>query len=184
MKKIVWWIVIILLIVVLGVLAYLGVFTGVKVSETKIGPLTIVYEPYVGDYKNTGKIFNKVYQDLLKAGVKATRSLGIYYDDPKVVLKEKLRSDCGVVLEKEALAKIAELQKKFKIKKIAEQASVVVEFPMKNALSFMIGPSKAYPALGKFLTEKGYQMTSVMELYDMQAKKILYIMGFKKPAAK
>ncbi|MDD5457395.1 MAG: GyrI-like domain-containing protein [Candidatus Margulisbacteria bacterium] len=155
------------------VLAYHGMFGKVKVTEKQMGPFTIVYESYTGDYKNTGKIFMKVYKDLEKVGIKTINSIGIYYDNPDLVAKDKLRSDLGCVLEEKDLAKAEELKTKFKVMVIEKKDAVVAEFPLKSPLSFMLAPIKAYPVLEKYLQDKNLQPVRMYEFYDMKNKKIL-----------
>lgn len=173
----------IFLIVLIGVvvfLAYIGVFSTPKATEMTTGPYTYVYEEFTGDYKKSGPVFDKVYKALENEGIKTTRGIGIYFDDPKEVPADKLRSHCGIIIEKNDLNKIEELEKKYKVGHIREHDSVVVEFPIKNMLSYMIGPMKCYPVLMKYAQKKGYKMTTSFELYDEPAKKILFVMEIVK----
>jgi hypothetical protein len=57
---------------------------------------------------------------------------------------------------------------------------VVAEFPLKTSLSYMVGAMKAYPVLSKYIAEKNYKVTSSLEVYDMSAKRIKYIMQYNK----
>jgi hypothetical protein len=58
---------------------------------------------------------------------------------------------------------------------------MVVEFPLKNSLSYMIGPMKVYPVIAKYMKDKGYNNeVPMVELYDMMAKKIYYIANITK----
>lgn len=59
--------------------------------------------------------------------------------------------------------------------------SMVAEFPIKNSVSYMAGVIKVYPALKKYMIAKGYSSeVPVMELYDMVAKKIYYVIEITK----
>ena len=169
-------IVIILVILVVGFLAYLGYFSTPQVSEQKIGPLAFVYEPYVGEYKNTYLIFDKLNKALKADGIVAVAGIGIYYDDPKIVAADQLRSDIGLIIAEKDSGKIFALGKKYRFKRMGQRNSMVVEFPIRNIFSYMIGPSKAYPALTSYLQAKNYKMTNPFELYDMKNGKILYVM--------
>jgi hypothetical protein len=40
----------------------------------------------------------------------------------------------------------------------------------------MVGPMKAYPILSKYTIDKCYAVTKSIEIYDIPAKKIFYIM--------
>ncbi len=166
---------VVLVVVVAGFMWYMGIFSPVKVYEMPIGPYTYVYESFVGDYTKTGPIFEKIYRALLKEGLKPTRGIGLYYDDPKTTPKDKLRSDCGSIIEKGDLLKVPGLMKRgFKTRIIMSKPRVVAEFPIRNGLSYMIGPMKVYPALDKYLKGQGKSAKIAYEVYDMPAKKTIY----------
>ncbi len=169
------------ILALVAMLAYMGVFSTVKVVEKEVGPYTLVVERYAGEYKDTGKIFEKVYKAVKNEGIQTTRGIGIFYDDPKSVAKDKLRSDCGVILEGKDLDKVPALRKKkFNIMTIRKKKSMVAEFPLVNTFSYMIGPAKGYPALMKHMQEKGYKMSAPYEIYDMRGGNILYVMEIVK----
>ncbi|MFA5104947.1 MAG: hypothetical protein WC527_07225 [Candidatus Margulisiibacteriota bacterium] len=165
---------------VLVFLAYMGVLSKPSVSETKMGPYLFVYEEYVGPYMNSGKIFDKVYKSVKTDGIETEKGLGIYFDNPSKVPADKLRSQCGVVIENKDAAKFAKISKKYKSKKIKAAKNLVVVFPIRNSLSYAVGPMKAYPALMEYAQAKGYKITGTYELYDMQAGKIFFVMEVKK----
>ena len=170
----------IVLVIIVGLLiftAYLGVFSTPKSSERITGPYTFVYEDVAGDYKKTGPVFDKLYKLLKDDGIETTQAIGIYFDDPGKVPVEKLRSQCGIIVEKKDVVKI---KKKYKVKNIRKHNSIVVEFSVKNMLSYMIAPMKCYSVLMKHAKEKGYKTAMPFEFYDMPGKKILFIMEIKK----
>lgn len=170
-----------LLLILVVFLAYMGMFKTMTVTEKEMGPYTVVYESFVGPYKETGPIFDKVYKELKAMGISTKLGFGIYYDNPSEVAADKLRSDCGAVLEEKYFNKLEDLKKKFKVVEIKKQPGLVTEFPIKNMMSFMFGPMKAYPALDKYAKSKNYSHDSVgYELYDETQKKTFYIMPFVK----
>ncbi len=176
--KIVKWLLIALAVVVLlvvGYLAYLGIFSSPKPYEAEMGPYTYAYESFFGPYAQSGTTFAKVYEALKAQGVVSQLGLGIYYDNPALVPADKLRSDCGVVLEKGDLAKLR--GKGFKIKTIVRMNCVVVEFPIRNTLSYAIGPMKAYPILMKYAREKNLKAAGAYELYDEANRKIFFVLA-------
>lgn len=185
MKIIHWLLIIIVALIALFFLylSYLGIFNELAVKEQELGPLTYVFQPYVGDYRGSGQVFNRVYQAIKNEGIETYKGIGIYYDDPKIVPKEKLRSDCGVVLEDKDLPKVNVLKKKYHLATLPKKLYIVAAFPLRNALSFMIGPAKGYPALAKYARSKGYEMTCPFELYDMPGGQIYYVMELKKQRA-
>lgn len=183
MKKFLKWLLIIALVLAViffAILAYMGALTEPSVSEAKMGPYLLVYEEYVGPYMNTGKVFDKVYNAVKNDGIETTRGLGIYFDDPSRVPADKLRSECGVVIEGKDASKFAAVSKKYMSKKIKASDSLVVEFPIRNAFSYMVGPMKAYPALAKYARSKNYKMAGAYELYDHPAGKIFFVMEISK----
>ena len=178
MKLLKWILVVIIVIVILLVawLAYMGIFGSVKVTEREMGPYTIVYDNYVGPYANTMKVFEKVYKAVKSVSVESVAGIGIYYDIPGKVASDKLRSSCGAVIDPKDIRKIYPLRKQFKVMALPKKMSMVAEFPIRNSLSFMIGPMKGYPAIMNYMKEKGYKMAMPYEYYDMKTNKILYVM--------
>jgi hypothetical protein len=185
--KILKWIIIVLVVlalVVLGFFWYMGIFSSVKASEREMGPFTIAYETYIGEYKNTGKAFmdvDKVMKSLSMEVSEKSDSIGIYYDDPAKVAKDKLRSDCGIVIAPKDMAKIWALKGKgLKVMTIPKKMCVVAAFPIRNMISYMIGPAKGYPALMKYAAEKKLKTGMMYEFYDMKGGNILFTMEIKK----
>lgn len=179
MKKFLKWLLVTVLVLAaisFVFLAYMGVLTKPSVSEAKMGPYLFAYEEYTGPYMNTGKVFDKVYRSLKSDGIETTRGLGVYFDDPSVVPAEKLRSQCGSIIEDKDASRFAKVARKYLIKRIKSSDSLVVEFPIRNSFSYMVGPMKAYPALGEYALAKGYKVTGTYELYDMPAGKIFFVM--------
>ncbi|MCU0848407.1 MAG: GyrI-like domain-containing protein [Spirochaetes bacterium] len=156
---------------------YSGLFTGVVITEKSIGPLKLVYEEHVGDYRESGRIQNTVYRELASAGIMTKKGFGIYYDDPKTVPAEKLRSRVGCVLESEDYGKIPVPGKKFKIMDLPEKKCVYAEFPHRTWLSILFGISRVYPAMSEYVRAKGYRFSEVIEIYDVPMKKIEYAMA-------
>ncbi len=163
---------------VLGVivfLAYMGMFKPLQVTEKAMGPFTHVYESFRGPYPETAKVFDKVYNELKAQGIDTTQGLGVYYDDPRKTAKDKLRSDCGVVLQEKDLEKAESLKAQFKIQVLEQKSSIIVSFPVKSRLSYMLGPMKAYPALTRYAEKNGYKITLTYEVYDEPNKQILFV---------
>lgn len=167
MKRLKWFAVASLVPVLLiaGFLWYLGFFSSLQVNEQGLGPYTYVYERFVGPYMDAGPVFEKVGTVLKAEGITPDKAIGIYYDDPAKVAKEKLRSDCGLVLKESDLSKVPALKKKYAVATMPKKMSMVIEFPMKNTLSYVLGPMKCYPALMKYAQEKGYKIATPYELY-------------------
>ena len=159
------------------ILVWAGLLANPGVSQKAMGPYNLVYEPFTGDYKKTGKVFEAVNSDLKKIGVETRIGLGIYYDDPHAVPADQLRSEDGAVLEDKDLAKLPEITKIHKYKVLPQKDSIVAELPIKNFLTYMIGPMRAYPALAKYAREHNLKTELAYEVYDMPGKKIYYVMN-------
>jgi hypothetical protein len=158
-----------------GYLGYLGAFSSPAVTESFTGPYTFAYEEFIGDYKESGPVFDRVYGALKSAGFNTTRGIGVYFDNPAEVPAHKLRSHCGVLIDRNDTARIPDLEKQFKIGRIGLRKSMVAEFPIRGSLSYMIGPMRAYPALAAYSKGKGYGIDVSYEVYDENSKRIYYI---------
>ena len=157
-----------------------GIFKTVTASEKVMGPYTLVYESYKGDYNNTGKVFDRVYRKLKADGIITSRGLGVYYDDPATTPAGQQRSDCGSVIEEADLQKLEAVKAKYNVMQILKKECIVVEFPFKNYLTYMLGPSKAYPVMVNFAMKKGYKVTRAYELYDNPGKLVYYVFEINK----
>jgi len=171
--------IIIILIIAIGLLAvyaWLGGFKKVQFSVQEAGGEVLAYESHTGDYKNVGKIMDKMYYALLnEEKVECFRGFGIYYDNPQQVEKSKLRSDVGNILENPTPELLEKLEKKYNIKTLDRQKFVVAEFPYKNQMSVVMGIMKVYPALTRYCKEnQNNENGFVMEIYDVPGKKIIY----------
>jgi len=158
------------------ILSYYGLFAKVKIVEKEIGDFWLIYQKHVGDYKEVGQVMDKIYSSLLKEdSIKATRGFGLYYDDPKKVRRENLRSIVGCILAKQDEDNIEDLKKKYKIKKYPASKSIVAEFPFKGKASIFIGIFKVYPKLTEYIEQQDYSQGPIMEIYDTPNKRISYV---------
>jgi hypothetical protein len=156
--------------------AYSGGFQRLKISIITAGGETLIYEKITGDYKQSGKVMDKIYYDLLeKDKIETYKGFGIYYDNPQKVAVNKLRSEAGCILEKKDEDKIPVLEKKYAIRTFPTTKYIVTEFPYKNKMSVLFSLMKVYPALNKFTAENGYsEGGATMEIYDIPNQRIIY----------
>jgi len=63
-----------------------------------------------------------------------------------------LKSDVGAVIMPQDSSKVT--SKDIQIKTLAAEDKIVVEFPLKNDFSYMIGPMKVYPVIAKYIKDK------------------------------
>lgn len=159
----------VILIIIIGFLSflyYMGLFNSIEVTKTELGPFYFVYQQYIGDYKKVGTIVNNVYFDLLKQNILPLNYVGIYYDDPKIIKKAKLRSEAGCFIEEKNFKKLGIIKKKYKAKKIKKYTYLSAKFPFKNDLSVFFGVIKIYPLIQKYAKVKHYKLSYSIELYE------------------
>ncbi len=155
--------------------AYYGGFRKVAVAVERQGGEVIAYESVKGDYSNTPKYTDKIYNLLLNDDkVATTKGIGIFYDNPKNVAKDELRSDVGCVIDAPDSTLIARLSAKYNVKTLPEGDFVVAEFPIKGAVSYMVGIMKVYPAMNKYAEAHGLKESPITEIYDIPNKRIIY----------
>lgn len=154
-------------------------FDGLKKVNIKIakqGGETLVYEEYIGDYRNSAIVMDRIYYSLMQnEGIKTFRGFGIYYDDPRKVERNRLRSEAGCILEDPGNEILDNLAGKYNIKLLPAKDFIVTEFPYKGKMSVISGTVRVYPALNKYVKERGFDESGwVMEIYDVPGKKIIY----------
>lgn len=165
-----------LIMVMVITLSYYGLFTRISIAEKEMGGFWLLYEKHVGDYKEVGQVMDRMYSRLLgEDAIETSRGFGLYYDDPKKVKKENLRSVVGCILDKQDESKIDHLKKHYKIQYYPASKSVVAEFPFKGTLSIFIGIFKVYPKLAEYIKQRNYPPGPIMEIYDTPHKKIFYV---------
>lgn len=182
MKNVLIFIGILVLIVILAAftwLSYMGMFTKITVTEKELGPFTFAYVQHKGEYSKVGPDMNRVYVTLVNDyKITSVTGFAIYYDDPKSVQAADLRSDVGCLLEGTDRHKAGLVAKKLSIKQIGKKRYASAEFPMKNNLSYALGPIKVYPALSAYIQEKKYPVGLCIEVYT--PKSIIYAFEIKK----
>ena len=169
----------VLIILVVVTLSYYGFFTSISIAEKEMGGFWLLYEKHVGDYSETGKLIDSISARLLgEDAIEPSRAFGLYYDDPKKVEKENLRSIAGCILDKQDENRIDYLKNNYTIKYFPPAKSVVAEFPFKGTPSIFMGIFKVYPQLAEYITQHKYPPGPIMEIYDTANKKIVYIAPF------
>ena len=171
----------VLLALLIGVIAYFGAFAKVTVTEKTIPAMTIVYAKHIGDYSKIKPVMDSVYFALLKKEkIAAGRGFGLYYDSPRDVVKEKLRSLGGCILDAKDEQKADPLrQKGYKVAVLPQTKALYAQFPFKGPLSIIIGVFKVYPAMMKYQSGKNITPCPVMEIYNTTRKEIEYIAGYE-----
>lgn len=171
------YIIIALLSIIILFTWYIGYFRHIAVSEKTEGGYTLVGLEFSGPYSEAGKNIMNVNDKLEKIGINSVKGFGIYYDAPNSIPSEKYRSFVGNILEEKDYKRIAELKSAgFKVDSVPYTNSIVTEFPLKNFLSYMVGPMKVYPVISEYTNAKGCKTSFALEIYDTPNKKIVYIM--------
>jgi hypothetical protein len=177
-KKVILFIAAILIILGIALLyAYYGGFEKINIQVGEQGGETLVYENVLGDYQQASDVSKKIYYALLNdEKIATTKGFGIYYDNPKNVEKSRLRSEIGCIVENSDSVTLAKLSEKYLVKKCPRNQYIVTEFPFKGSLSIIVGIMKVYPALTKYIETQKLKNGPMMEIYDVQNKKIIYRM--------
>jgi len=75
--------------------------TNVEVKE--MPEFKVAYMRHTGDYREIGKVFEKLYMWMMKNGYtnKNTKGISVYHDDPKVTEPEKVRTSACFTVDKD-----------------------------------------------------------------------------------
>ena len=160
-------------------LIYSGLFTDVDITEGEIGPYTFVGKEYVGDYRFSGDKLDSIIQDLKFRKVEFEKTFGIYRDNPEKINHDSLRYMVGCIIPEKSYNKIPELEREGYIKQImGKTPSVIVKFPLRTKVSFIMAVKKTYPKLSEYFAEKNYANVPALEIYSKDT--MLITMEIKK----
>jgi len=175
MLKYVLGIILLLVIVLVVYLKSQGAFEKIEFEEKEQAELILIGEKHVGDYAMTGEVQDRLYEELKEKGIETYKGFGIYYDNPREVTKENLRSFVGSILEEKDYDKLEILNVEYDVRILNKQKVVYTSMPYKSKMSIMFGVFKVYPKASIYLTEKAYKQNANLEIYDIPNKKIHYI---------
>ncbi len=168
----------ILAAILISVLAYEGLFKKAVAFEGEEGGYMLIGIDHKGAYKNIGNVFEKLRTSASAVGLKNPKFAGVYFDDPKTVKEENLRSLAGVIVENDGDA-----QKLMKIEgarafAIEKGHAVICDMKTKDFVSMIIAIMKAYPALGEY-AEKHPFKTAPKHFYELYKEDgIRFVMQF------
>jgi hypothetical protein len=166
----------VLAVLIIGLFGYAGGFSKVEVTTAEMPIYFFAYEDYRGDYAETGKVMDKIYEALLEDGIETYKGIGIYYDKPGETEPENLRSRIGCVIEESDIDKAKELADKYNLTYTEPGEAVTSSHPYTTPLSIILGISRVYPAIHGFIKDKDIAPAEVTEIYDVPNKKIYYYM--------
>lgn len=160
-----------MLAIMLGVLGfgiylanYLGAFKDVDLSEATFGPVKLIYQDHQGAYH---KIVSKIQEVEVWAkanGFSCAKTFGQYFDDPRSVDEERLRSLGGCLVDEFP----RNLPPNFKTKEIPEGHFLQARFEGSPG----IGPMKVYPKAEKYILDHQIKKNdSVIEVYEVLSEK-------------
>ncbi|XP_062584794.1 testis-expressed protein 264 homolog [Saccostrea cucullata] len=159
-----------LILTFLALLLLSGLFEtiDVKTGKPPLGEAVIAYKFCRGPYKECGPVFTEVC-GLTPQGYK---TIGIYYDDPKVVEGEKLRYVVGSILSEDGSEIDEAVQEQllkfgYKIAKLPSVSYAVnTTFPYRSALSILIAVWRVYPRMNDYVKERKLCAHPYLEVYD------------------
>lgn len=155
-----------------------GAFRPVIVQEREMGPMTVAYHEQIGDYSQTPHTIEEVEVMLRGRGVEPLQGFGMYFDNPRVVAREKLRSDVGAVVADSDRRRLRDPKRWLKLKALARGKCLAVEMPYRGPLSIWVGILRAYPALAKAAAGRSGAAPYTIEIYE-RGKSILYLIPVK-----
>lgn len=149
-------------------LVYCGLLHSVRVSTGKppIGQFTGAYKFQTGPYKNVCDLFTEATSIDPKL-----KLFGAYYDDPKKVPADKLRSAVGSILAENGAEPDPNVVKQYKSHGFklfsfpSTSHAVVTSFPFVTGVSVWLATMRVYAAMGAYVEEKKLYATPWMEIY-------------------
>jgi hypothetical protein len=169
----IFWIISIVSISAIIVLSFFsGLFDGVKITNQTVGPYYLVYRTHKGSYSGIQFVMGDVYRYMReKKSISPQKGFAIYYDDPAKIQPDSLRSIAGVITDSSE-----NVESPYKSGVFQKTEALIGTFPIRSFMSYSIGVYKFYPALEKKVAkDKCHLSGPVIEIYDLEAKKITYI---------
>lgn len=155
-----------LVVILIAFLAYQGAFVTVQVVDSTSPGYLVVGVDHTGPYEDIGPAFQRVSGACKEVGMEKPRMMGIYFDHPDSVAKEKLRSFAGVILTTPAdTAKFLSKQG-FHTYTIPPGNCIATELKTTGMASMIIAAMKAYPALSdEFM--KNHTNRGLLQVYEV-----------------
>jgi DNA gyrase inhibitor GyrI len=153
-----------------------GAFVPVRPETMTVEPMWIAYNTHSGPYQLIGPVCDGVYTALNDTqGVATELGFGLYFDNPRKVAKDKLRSLGGCIVPSDRAAGLTGKTLPFRMASLPGGQAVVVRFPFRGRMSIMVGAMRVYPAMNRKFAEAGVPEGPIMEIYDMAAGEIRYV---------
>ncbi len=151
---------------------YLGAFTHISVQEQAEGPFILLYqESSSSSMKEVGMITSQLDKLLTKQGLSQRQPLDVFYPDG--------HAEIGFAVNSISVEQLSTISLQAKLKQIPVQKCMVVNFPWRNKLSFVVGYFKVNAALNSYRKSHGYQKTEAYVLN--KGNTIVYMQPVVKP---
>jgi hypothetical protein len=155
--KIVLIVLLVLVVIVVVAAAYMGAFARIDIAEKESGPFTLVYRDMAaGEMNKVGAITTELNALLEASGVTQRKPLDVFFPDG--------RGEIGFAVEGVPPEILTALAGKARVRQIPAQQCMIVEFPWRNPMSFMVGYFKVDPALADYRGAHHYRKVEALAL--------------------
>lgn len=169
---------VIIFIVFMLILWWLGLFRYMPARKGNLESHWLVYRYHQGPYHETGKVLAQIEEELSDLGIAPEKGFGFFYDDPKEMEANDLRSILGFMIaepneeKQEAINKLS-----LTLVHMPQTDTVETYFPMRGTASYMIGPIKAYASIDSYSKKRQIDLTCtpLMEIYDTPQRRIWFL---------
>jgi hypothetical protein len=159
-----------------------GAFVPVRPETKTIEPMWLAYNTHSGPYQLIGPVCDGVYAALNETqGIATELGFGLYFDNPRRVAKDQLRSIGGCIVPADKAAGLTGKTLPFRMASLPGGQAVVVRFPFRGRMSIMVGAMRVYPAMNRHFTEAGVPEGPIMEIYDPKGGEIRYVRPLEVP---
>lgn len=157
----------VLAVIIVGALAYGGMFTTAVVTETEEGPYLLMGIEHKGAYKDIGPVFQKMEQLAKEKQVAGTAYAGVYFDDPQTVAEAELKSIAAVVVQSaDDSLKLSTIEG-IRVYPIEKGKAIVCDRNTSNTLEMIISVMKAYPAIKSYMDSHPEYQQGVKHVYEL-----------------
>lgn len=157
----------VLTLAILALLTYEGIWTNAQIIKEQEGGYTFIGIPHRGAYHKIGTTFEKLKADVAAAGIAQANYGAIYYDDPKTVTEDSLRSFAAVVVSSSTdSVKLANLAS-YQVISIPAGNALVCDLKTPDPLGMIIAVFKAYPAFEKYFEANPEEASSISHTYEL-----------------
>lgn len=157
------------LLIICGICIYLGMHLGVlkpvTIKEEVRGPYYLLYQKHLGEYYKISEVIDQVERSVRQDSLSCDQTFGEYFDNPKVVEQDRLRSRGGCISPQA----YTQTPKGLESDQLPERRYVVATFSGSPA----IGPWKVYPKVQDYLrSHRLNALEETIEIYTVNGDTI------------